>query len=199
MNQLLGFVVLTSPLFLIVIWVPVCIGLGIWVGRKFIKKGALVKTAGGVLVFLVALVLPVSDEIAGRIYFNHLCKTQAGVKVYQSIELPAKYWDKDGKPKFFNSYGYLEHQFWTQYLDEDTEGIQYIPNLGIEKDVTIVRSKSSKQEIAQIVTFLAWGGWVARNFSPQNTASSCQFLHTKDFSFSFYSKLFKPKVISGKE
>jgi len=65
LKEFLGFVVLTSPL------------------------------------FLVALLLPVSDEIAGRIYFNYLCKTQAGAKVYQTIKLPAEYWDETGKARFY--------------------------------------------------------------------------------------------------
>jgi len=98
MKQLLGFAVLTGPLFLIVLWVPVCIGIAFWVGRKVINRSLPFKITGGLAVFLIILVLPVSDEIAGRIYFNHLCKTEAGVKVYRIIELPAEYWDEDGKP-----------------------------------------------------------------------------------------------------
>ena len=100
MDQLLGFIALTSPLFLIVLWVPVCIALAVWVGRKFLRAGLPLKIVVGTLLFLVLLILPFADEIAGRIYFNHLCETEAGIKVYQTIELPAEYWDEDGAPKF---------------------------------------------------------------------------------------------------
>lgn len=38
---------------------------------------------------VVAFVLiPTWDEIAGRAYFKYLCATEAGVKVYQTVELP---------------------------------------------------------------------------------------------------------------
>lgn len=103
MKELLGFVVLTSPLFLVVLWVPVCFFLAVLVGRKFIKRSLPVRIAGGVTVFLVALLLPASDEIAGRIYFNHLCETEAGMRVYQPMELPVEYWDEDGSLKFLKS------------------------------------------------------------------------------------------------
>ena len=102
MNEILGFIVLTSPLFLIVLWVPVCIVLAVWTGRKFLKNSKIpIKVAIGTLVFLFALAMPIADEIAGRIYFNHLCETEAGAKVYQTIELPAEYWDENGKPNFY--------------------------------------------------------------------------------------------------
>ena len=110
MKQLLGFAVLTGPLFLIVLWVPVCLALAFLVGKKVIKKSLPLKITGGLAVFLIMLLFPVSDEIAGRIYFNHLCETEAGVKVYQTIELPAEYWDKDGKPNFYDEIGILVYQ-----------------------------------------------------------------------------------------
>ena len=51
MNELLGFVVLTGPLFLIVLWVPVCIVMAFLVGKKFIKKSLTLKIAGGLAFF----------------------------------------------------------------------------------------------------------------------------------------------------
>lgn len=108
MQELLGFIVLTSPLFLVVLWIPIYLLLVISVGRKAIKKSLPLKIAGGVTAFLIARHLPVGDEIAGRIYFNHLCETEAGVKVYQPVELPAEYWDEGGKPLFMDSRGVLD-------------------------------------------------------------------------------------------
>ncbi len=190
MKQLLGFMVLTGPLFLIVLWVPVCIALAVLVAKKLIKKSLPLKITGGLAVFLIILLLPVSDEIAGRIYFHHLCETEAGVKVYQQIELPAEYWDENGKPKFFNKQGYLKHEFWVNFIDEDSHVIHYSQILGIDKDFTIVKRKNSKRKLADIITFRFWGGWLRRNFSPHNTANSCQFLHSSDFGRNFYGKLF---------
>ena len=34
---------------------------------------------------LFFILLPTLDVIIGKIYFNHLCKTQGGLKVYQNV------------------------------------------------------------------------------------------------------------------
>jgi len=175
MNQLIGFAVLTGPLFLIVLWVPICIGLGIWVGRKFIKKGTPVKVAGGVLVFLVALILPVSDEIAGRIYFNHLCKTEAGVKVYQTIELPTKYWDKDGKPKFLNSRGVWDKSILGDRFEWKRETEPVVSNfIRIERKKWVFHDNKNHQNLGEMIDFMRYFGWL-NAFSPApNVGEGCK-------------------------
>lgn len=100
LNELLGFAVLTGPLWLILILLPVSIWIAIKVARR-IKPGV-TRIAGGVGIFLLLFALPFGDEIAGRIYLSYLCATEAGVKVHQTVELPAEYWEADGKPKFYD-------------------------------------------------------------------------------------------------
>jgi len=157
----------------------VCIGLGIWVGRKFIKKGALVKTAGGVLVFLIALILPVSDEIAGRIYFNHLCKTQAGVKVYKTIELPAEYWDEDGKPKFMNSRGVLDTKVLGSRFEWKRHKKPVVSSLiRIDQEKWVLYDNQSNGELGEMVDFTRYFGWI-NTFSPApNVAEGCRNVWT---------------------
>ena len=171
MNEILGFIVLTSPLFLILLWVPVCVGLAVWIGRKIFKKGKTVTgVVMGVLVFLFVMVAPVADEIAGRIYFNHLCKTEAGVKVYQTIELPAEYWDEDGKPRFYDeSNGNLNLP--VGFIEWETTTEKY--PLHLEKVISVMREKESGKKLNERVLFFYWSGWVVRNFSPHNTGTSC--------------------------
>ena len=73
LNELLGFVVLTGPLFLILAWLPVCIWIAVKVAKRFPRRGA--KLAGGLGIFLLLFFLPFADEVAGRIYLNRLCAT----------------------------------------------------------------------------------------------------------------------------
>lgn len=40
----------------------------------------------GILTLLFFILLPTWDVILGKIYFNHLCKTEGGLKVYKSIQ-----------------------------------------------------------------------------------------------------------------
>lgn len=191
MSELLGFAVLTSPLWLILI----LLALGIWaafkVGKRFKPRGA--KLAVGVgIVALVFLVL-FGDEIAGRVYLNHLCANEAGVKVYHTVELPAEYWDEAGRPRFFNQYGNLNRDFWMKELDESGGKVERSSTIfAIDKSTSLVKGRPSQKVLAEITTYRYWGGWVRRNFSPHNTANSCEFIHNPNFSRSFYGRLFKP-------
>ena len=171
MKQLLGFVVLTGPLFLIVIWVPVCIALAVLVAKKLIKTSLLLKITGGLAVFLVMLLLPVSDEIAGRIYFHHLCETEAGVKVYQQIELPAEYWDEDGKPKFYNenngNFTLPSEKFYK------VKSKEVVRRFAIQEHRTFILDINTQKIIGEKPWLLYWGGYIRRNFTPHNDANSC--------------------------
>jgi hypothetical protein len=171
MKQLLGFAVLTGPLFLIVLWVPVCLFLAFLVGKKFIKKSLTLKITGGLAVFLIALFLPVSDEIAGRIYFNHLCKTEGGVKVYQTIELPAKYWDEDGKPRFYNENNGNFTLPAEKFYKVDSKKV--IRRFGVQERRTFILNINTNEIIGEKLLFRYWGGYILKNFTPHNSAIRC--------------------------
>ncbi len=194
-DTLLGFAVLTGPLWLMLFLLPVCIWLAIKISKRF--KPGIARIAGGVGIFLLLFALPFGDEIAGRLYFNYLCATEAGVKMYQTVELPAEYWDERGAPNFFNKYGYLEHDFWVKNLDESGGRVERHPSIfSIDKDTSQVKERTSQKVLAEVTTFRYWGGWIRRNFSPHNTANSCKFLDDLNFSRSFYGQLFKPATSS---
>lgn len=143
------------------------------------------------LVVAILILIPTGDEIAGHLYFNHLCNTEAGVKVYQTVELPAEYWDAQGNPKFFNDQGYLDRKLLADKLMGEIHSEPYQSILGIEKSVIATKEKSTKRVLASTTTFLFWGGWVVRNFSPHNTAASCAFMDEPSFNRDLYGRLFK--------
>lgn len=142
----------------------------------------------------ILILIPIGDSIVGHIYFNYLCSAEAGVKVYQVAELPAEYWDGEGRPKFFNKYGNLERDFWVSKLDEPAGDVKrYSTFFAVDKDTSLVKEKSSQKVLAEIITFRYWGGWLARNFDLiHNTANSCGFIRDPDFSRNFYGSIFKP-------
>jgi len=194
-DTLLGFAVLTGPLWLILILLPVSIWIAVKIAKQF--KPGVTRFVGGVGILLLLFALPFGDEIAGRLYFNHLCATEAGVKVYQTVELPAEYWDEVGAPKYFNKYGYLEHDFWVKKLDESDGHVGRYPSVfSIDKDISPVKERTSQKLLAEVTTFRYWGGWIRRNFSPHNTANSCEFIADPNFSRSFYGQLFKPVILA---
>ncbi len=185
-DTILGFAVLTGPLWLILILLPVCIWLAVKISKRFKPDGA--RIAGGVGIFLLLFALPFGDEIAGRIYLSHLCATEAGVKVYQTVELPAEYWDADGKPKFYNDKNgnfSLSKEYPSKLKIEI-----YSSFLHVDKLTGILRNQKTDALISDNITFRYWGGWMRRNFSSHNTATSCD-KYLEQYG-NFIRQVFKP-------
>src|ERR1039457_1543473 len=86
------------------------IRLAMWVAKSMASKreSNLWKWSVRSVVALIFIIIPTAYSIAGDIYFDHLCSTEAGVKIYQTVELPAEYWDEKGNPKFIKENGELE-------------------------------------------------------------------------------------------
>lgn len=168
LNELLGFAALTGPLWLIFLFLPI----GIWIAWKLAKRFTSVGTrlAVGLGTFLLFFCVPFADEIAGRIYFNHLCATEAGVKVYHTVELPAEYWDEKGKPRFYDeTNGNLRLPTDKYEWSSSVERYQ----LGVEKNISFMREKNKGDVLNERVLFTYWGGWLSRNFTPNHSAMSC--------------------------
>ena len=71
-SQIVGFAVLTSPLFLIVLWIPVCVALAVLVGRKFIKKSLPITIAGAAEILFIAIPLSFEDFGAAYSFFSSI-------------------------------------------------------------------------------------------------------------------------------
>lgn len=195
MKDLLGFAVLSGPLWLILAMLCIAIWVAAKAAKRFERRSA--KIAVRLLVFLFVFFVAFADEVVGRIYLSYLCATEAGSKVYQTVELPAEYWDERGTPKFFNTHGYLERDFWVKKLDESGGRVERYSSLfSVDKDISPVKERTSQELLAEVTTFRYWGGWIRRNFSPHKTANSCEFIGTSNFSRAFYSELFKPATPS---
>lgn len=163
----------------------------VWLAR-LVAKRIKSKTAK-YSVIAIFILIPTWDIVPGKLYLNYLCKNKAGVKVYQTVELPPEYWDEQGQPKFFNEQGYLDHKFLTDKLDGGGGRVErYSSVFAIDKITSPVKEKGSRKVLAEVTTFGFWGGWVSRNLSPHNTAASCEFIDAPNFNRNFYGQLFKP-------
>jgi len=169
MKDIIGLAVLSSPLFLVIPWLIVAVWAAVKTSQP--RKSAVAKLAVGAGTLVVVFLLPFTDDIAGRIYFNHLCKTDAGAKVYQTIELPAKYWDENGKPKFYDERTGNMTITLSQYADISSS--INIRSFGIEEHQSTLLDKTTHQKISDNPWFLYWGGWIRKTFSLHNTALHC--------------------------
>jgi len=175
LDEFLGFAVLTGPLWLILILLPVAFWVAIKVAKRSARTNA--KIAIGFGVFAVLILALLADEIVGRIYLSHLCTTQAGAKVYQTIELPMEYWDEQGGPKFLNARGIivdavLKDRFKWHSVDEP-----YVNRfVRIEKNRWLIQDQKTKQDLGEKVTFNRYFGWLNRFSTAPNVAESCRDL-----------------------
>lgn len=195
MKEILGLAVLTSPLFLVVPWLLVAVLVAVKVSQ--LLKMGVAKLAAGAATFVLVFLLPFSDDIAGRIYLNRLCSTEAGVKVYQTVELPAEYWDVQGNPRFYvNRYGDNKLRFIfpdktmidAPQFEYTWVTTSYSGFFHIDKDVLQITSREKNAKLGDYNLFRYWGGWLARDFSTHNSAISCEM---KDFNI-WELGIFKP-------
>ncbi|MEO6976386.1 MAG: hypothetical protein ABI144_11035 [Gallionella sp.] len=190
MKDILGLVVLTSPLFLVVPWLLVAVLVAVKVSQ--LPKIGVARLAAGVGTFVLVFLLPFSDDIVGRIYFNHLCESEGGVRVYQTVELPAEYWDAQGRPKFFKGNGDLNHSLLNNRFGEPSTTKSYSTLFGIDESHQQLIDNSNQKILGEVISFMYWGGWVSRDLSPHNTAVDCKEFHGNQFWNDFYLRFFKP-------
>jgi len=172
------------------LFILVALVIYVWLARFVAKriKNRIAKYA----VIAIFILIPTWDIIPGKLYFKYVCEKEGGMKFYKTVELPAEYWDEQGKPKFLNKQGYPDLKLMKEKLYEPAGRIeQYSTVLEIDKVTSLVKERASQDVLAEVTTFHLWGGWVSRNFSPHNTAISCEFIQDYDFSRNFYGGLFK--------
>lgn len=191
LSALLGFAVLTGPLWLILIVLAIAIWIAVKVAKRFERRS--IKIAIGLLVFLLVFFVPFADEIAGKFYLSRLCATEAGVKVYQMVELPAEYWDERGKPKLRKfksstpgiiSLVGIKEPFW----EESSFTEPYSSLFHIEKAGFRLREINSKTIVGEVVYFRNWGGWLARNLSPHRSATSCELKNLDGWEYHIFKR-----------
>ncbi|MBI4937115.1 MAG: hypothetical protein HY846_02640 [Nitrosomonadales bacterium] len=177
MDTILGLAVLTSPLFLIIAWLPI----SIWLARNLVKwigfRNGAVSLVAGLLGFVLVFMLPFADEIAGQLYLNHLCSTEAGVKVYQTVELPAEYWDGRGRPRFIAPNGFVDMKLLPNRFEWRNVDEPYIDSvIKVKKSRWQFIDKESRVILGERISYMRYFGWLNR-FSPApNIGEGCRNL-----------------------
>ena len=195
-NEFLGFAVLTSPLWLIVIIVASALVVSVLLAKQ--ARGGGVRVALGVFVFLLIVSIPFGDEIAGQIYFNRLCAKEAGARIYHSSLLPAEFWDEHGKAKFIKSNGDLDRTLLANRIREPATLRPRMPALGIDERRYQVVDAADGTTLGEVISFMHWGGWIARNLTTHPSAKSCQSGTGATFWREFYSALFVERPGKGR-
>ena len=71
-------------LFIVVVYVGVAVVLAWLLARR--RQTPKAKAIAATLTLLVFALIPTWDILPGRLYFNHLCATEGGLKIYKTVE-----------------------------------------------------------------------------------------------------------------
>jgi len=172
-DSLLGFAVLSGPLWLIALLLPIAIVLAIRLSKRF--HNGITRSAATIVIIFAILLLPFSDGIVGRIYHSHLCATQAGIKVYQKVELPKEFWDNQGKARFIQKERSLDfdHSMLGNRYERKSELRAQSAFLRLDRDSYQLFDTVTQSVVGENVNYTYWGGWTSRNLSPNVSAISC--------------------------
>ena len=119
--------------------------LAMWIAKKLAGRRESKQWKWGIraAVALIFILIPTADSIVGHLYFNHLCSTEASVRIYQTVELPAEYWDKTGKLKFYDeTNGNIRPPMDQYYWESRTEKYP----LNVEKNISDMKERKYKKD-----------------------------------------------------
>ena len=198
LNELLGFVVLTSPLWLILILILVCAVIAYVIARQF--KTYKVRMVAGVISFLLVFMVPFGDEIVGKIYLSYLCSTKGGYVAYKAVELQADYWNKDGLPKYISESGYVDLKLLPKRFVWRKISEPYINFLIIiEKWRWQLIDKETKDVLGERISYMRHYGWLSHFSIAPNIGEGCRYMGNKEDRLKeqeFYRDIFKPAKLT---
>jgi hypothetical protein len=138
----------------------------------------------------ILVLIPTWDEIVGRAYFQYLCATDGGIKVYKTVELPAEYWDEQGRPDFkFVKQENVQLGLAGRYA-MPLEGETISKLFRIEKDVSSIKDFKTGELLGMVVSFRYFGGWVVNNTGAHPAAVRCP-RSTNELYTRFYQAIFR--------
>ncbi|MBI3771626.1 MAG: hypothetical protein HY272_02835 [Gammaproteobacteria bacterium] len=171
----------------------------VWLARFVARRIA--NRAAKYTVIAIFILIPTWDVIPGKLYFNHLCENEAGLKIYKTVEGVEGY---RGYPntsglvwQALGDYGYRfveigdGNQLYRYTLDSSGQVIKQeisesMARYGVDAEIKpllwnvrkveeYVFDQRTKERLALRTTFSAHGNWLQVIFGPYlGGAASCQ-------------------------
>lgn len=189
MDELLGFVVLSGPLFLIVLFLLIAIA-GVFILRKKVT-GAKKRLLGSVIIFAVAYFVLFGDEIITGRYLEYLCENKTEQIIHTQIKLPKNYWNDDGSLKYqtFEN-GMADFSGYRSFYEINSIKEPFFDFfIKIIKNKRIYIDARTKQKVATKISFSRKHGWLS-DFSPGPAGGeSCRNILIRKHGKKGYSKI----------
>ena len=160
--------------------------------RKVNTKSA--KWSVGLACGLVFLLIPTWDEIAGRIYFYHLCKTVGGQKIMKTVELGDEFFLKPGEidantaGRLPAKGGELNHGKLKQKFSTVNSSESVSKRFRIEKNVRTIKNLQTGELLATNTRLYYFKGWLINSTGLHVSGEICPERHNLE---EVYASIFK--------
>jgi len=194
LRELAGFAMLSVSILVPLAILVVSIIAGVIVG--LLQKARWKKWVVGFGTTIIVILIPIWDEILGRIYLNHLCTTEARVKLYRTVELPAPSWDGEGRPKYLGVRGFVDMNLLPKTLAWRNVSKPYIEwPIKIEEWRWQLIDKQTQTVLGERIDYMRHFGWINRFSLAPNIGVSCKKAGSeqeRDQEQKFFRDIFKP-------
>jgi hypothetical protein len=112
----------------------------------------------------VFVLIPTWDIVPGYLYFNHLCESEAGVKVFKTVEVDTNYFLPNGEPD--------QERLKEVYLNP-VKLQDFSSQFHIKISSSLVREKNTGETLGTATGFAYYGGWLSSYVFPQGPPSKC--------------------------
>lgn len=130
-----------------------------WLGRVCVFPPASTRVLQGITLAAVVL-LPTWDIIPSRLYFEHLCETEAGIKVFRTVEVDQSYFRPDGRPD--------DRKLVERYVQSSKRTPDYSSWAHITKVESTIQDRETDELLGVATDFTYYGGWVEATIAPMS-------------------------------
>ena len=115
----------------------------------------------------VFVLVPTWDIIPSRLYFNHLCKQEAGVRVLKIVEVDKAYFKQDGRPD--------DKHLLEQYAQFSKHDPKFSSWAHIAKIEGGIKDKKTSELLGTVTDFVYYGGWLGSRIDPMSPMTCPSF------------------------
>jgi len=174
MNELMGLAILGLPT--LAVAAAVLVGVVTVTIAILLQETGRKKVVAGLATGLIVILIPTLDEVVGRMYFDRLCSTESGARVYRQAELPSEYWDAQGTPKdrvvgLSPAHHAIEIGDRFQVEMRSKEVLSEV--LRINKRRSVILEKGVDDPVSELIGFEYGGGWFTNATSLRPEGKTC--------------------------
>lgn len=115
----------------------------------------------------VFVLIPTWDIIPGRLYFNHLCEKDGGIKVFKTVEVDKSYLTPNGQPDE------KKLSMSSSFIIVHKDDREYSPIFHIAKFERVLQDKQTNEVLGIDVHLVHYGGWLNAYLFPQGPPTKC--------------------------